>query len=83
MLTQNPEFPGIKHPKMRQMYTLCLRCHSTIYWNAVGNPRITRFGDENLAICLKEGCSLMIQEVGKNTDDKLPVLMAQGAPAHC
>jgi hypothetical protein len=83
MLTQNPVFPGIRHPKMRQVYTMCMRCHSTIFWNAIGNPRITRFGDENLTTCLKEGCSLIIQDVGKSRPDESPVFIASGEPGHC
>ncbi len=83
MLTQNPVFSGVGHPKMRQVYTICLRCRSTIFWNAIGNPRITRFGDENLLVCLKEGCSLVIQEVGKNSENESPVLMTSAEPAHC
>ena len=82
MLTQDPIFPGIRHPKMRQVYTMCLRCHSMIFWNAVGNPRVTRFGDENLAICLKEGCSLVTQKVGSSRNEP-PMLLASTEPANC
>lgn len=81
MQSVNPTFPGIRHPTLRNAQSFCLRCHSTIYWNAVGNPRIMQFGNENLKYCLQEGCSLVFHRF--DTAFQRDTIFASLTPAHC
>jgi hypothetical protein len=82
MQTASPTFPGIRHPTLRNTQSFCLRCHSTIYWNAEGNPRIMQFGNENLRYCLNVGCSLVFYrfDTAYQRDD---TIFASLTPAHC
>ena len=81
MQNVNPTFPGIQHPTLRNTQSFCLRCHSTIYWNAVGNPRIMQFGNENLKYCLNVGCSLVFHRF--ETAFQRDPIFASLTPAHC
>jgi hypothetical protein len=81
MYTANPTFPGIRHPILRHTTSFCLRCHSTIHWNAVGNPRIVQFGNENLKYCLNVGCSLVFNRLDNAYQQD--TIFASLTPAHC
>jgi len=81
MTVGNPIFPGIRHPTLRNVHTFCMRCHSTIFWNALGNPRIMQFGNENLKYCLNSGCSIVVHQMRTAYQDNS--LFLSLTPAHC